>query len=325
MTTIRDIAKLTGVSVATVSRVLNNESGVGDKTRVRVKKVIEDLNYVPNQVARSLYQQKSNLIGVIIPDLKNSFYADVVTGVEHYFAKKGYHILLSFNTGSSFEKYKESLTALNQNNVSGIISSAFDISTLSKFKAPLVFFNSGTINDNIPRIISNNFHGGQLSVQALLTKKPKHVILQHGPLDLATTRERFEGALTELTEKHIEFEIQVVPDFDFITAKASARQLFDRLTTFDAVIAANDIHAMEISKEAGKRNIKIPEQFQLVGYDGSIFSELSYPIITTVDQHAEKIGRLAAEHLYSLLSGNVDTNNVLIDVALHQADSTYSL
>lgn len=121
--TIKDIARLANVSTATVSRILNNSKKVKPETRKRVMQIIQDNNYHPNQVARSLYKKKSKMIGVIAPDLSNAFYAKIIDGIQGVLQKNGYSILILFSAGSNADNYKKFINEFKQQNIDGIISS----------------------------------------------------------------------------------------------------------------------------------------------------------------------------------------------------------
>lgn len=157
--TIKDIARLANVSTATVSRILNNSKKVKPETRKRVMQIIQDNNYHPNQVARSLYKKKSKMIGVIVPDLSNAFYAKIIDGIQGVLQKNGYSILISFSAGSNADNYRKFINEFKQQNIDGIISSAFLSST--KINLPLVMYDSANIKDKVIRIASNNTKGGQ--------------------------------------------------------------------------------------------------------------------------------------------------------------------
>lgn len=304
MPTIHDIADLAGVSVATVSRVLNHTGRVSDKTRDKINAIIKQTNYVPNQAARTLYQKRSGLIGVIIPDLNNPFYAEVVTAIDATLQQSGYRILLAVNTGANQMKYDASIAAFEQNNVDGIISSDFSITPTNTPTKPLVLFNSGLIDDHINRVVVDNYSGGQLAAKTLIKARAQKVVIQHGPLSLPPVRERFEGAIAALTQAHLDYEIQLVSDFTLAAARSAAEALFTTFHDFDAVIAANDIHALTIAQQAQANQIKIPQALQIVGFDGSLYAEVSQPSLTTVDQHASTVGTTAGEFIVDLIKHN---------------------
>ena len=206
MPTIRDIAKLAGVSVATVSRIINHSGKVRPETEKKVKKVIQETHYQPNQVARTLYQKRSRMIGIVVPNLNNTFYAQVINGIESILQGHNYSALVSFITSSDETNYLEAIDNFKNNNVDGIITSAFTPPTNWKPQTPLVMYDSANIHDKIVRISSDNVKGGQESVK-LVAKNAKKVLIQHWPLSLPTIRERVEAIIKELN--HVDCKIKL--------------------------------------------------------------------------------------------------------------------
>lgn len=318
MTTIRDIAKLSGVSVATVSRIINHSGRVSETTKQKVQKVISQTHYHPNQVARTLYQKKSKMIGIIIPDLKNRFYAQIVDGIQEVIQSQGYTALISFGTSSDINKYRKTITNFENNNVDGIITSAFTISPNFNLNTPLVMYDSANIHDDVIRVVSNNSKGGKESVE-LLNKKTKKVLIQHWPLTLPTVRERIEAMELELSKLDIDYLLEETSEVD---PRISAKSALDKADQFDAIITVNDVYAAEIIKEAKKRKIKIPDDFELIGYDNNILCEYTSPTISTIDQQPKLIGQTAAHRLINLMAGDHSTENSIIDVLPIKREST---
>lgn len=319
MSTIRDIAKLAGVSVATVSRIINHSGKVSLKTRNKVEKIIQETHYQPNQVARTLYQKTSKMIGIIIPDLNNRFYAQIVDGIQKVIQKAGYTALISFGTNSDEKKYHQEINNFINNNVDGIISSAFPISNDFHLNTPLVMYDSANINDDIVRITADNKKGGKQSVD-LLEENPKRVLVQHWPLSLPTIRERVEAIIKELNKRQISYILEEASTTDpYLTVQS----VLNKSNRFDAVITVNDLYAAEIIKEARRRDLKIPSDFQLVGYDNNILCEYTYPTLSTIDQQPKLIGKTAAERLLKLIDGKSSTTNSIINVLPIKRNSTY--
>lgn len=319
MTTIRDIAKLAGVSVATVSRIINNSDKVKKETRNKVEQVIKVTHYHPNQVARTLYQKKSKMIGIIVPDLNNGFYAQIIDGIQKVLQGEKYSALISFSASSNQKKYLEFIRNFVTNNVDGIITSAFTIPTNFKIKTPLIMYDSANIQDKTVRIASDNIKGGRESVK-LLNGRAKKVLIQHWSLGLPTVRERVESIINELNKQGISYILDQVSETNSYEA---AQQVLNKVDQFDAVIAINDYYAAEIIKEAKRRGLQIPQDFQLVGYDNNILCEYTSPTISTIDQQPQLIGKTAANRLLKLIQGNKSTKNSLINVIPIKRESTY--
>lgn len=316
MTTIRDIAKLADVSTATVSRIINNSGKVKSETRAKVEQIIKDNDYHPNQVARSLYQKKSKMIGIIVPDLTNAFYAKIIDGIQDVLQEKEYSILISFSAGADVNKYNQFINEFQQNNIDGIISSAF--LTTEKPKLPLIMYDSANINDQIIRIASDNIKGGK-ECASLLQKNVKSVFIQHYSLELPTVRERLSAITQTLNERKINYQLFEIKDVDI---EQAAKDALNELDGHDAVIAVNDMYAAAIVKEARQRKLRIPEDFQLVGYDNNDLSGYTDPTISTIDQQPYLIGKTAAKRLLDLLNGDKSTENSIIDIKTIKREST---
>lgn len=318
MTTIRDIAKLANVSVATVSRIINNSGKVSKDTREKVNKIINETNYHPNQVARTLYQKRSKMIGIIVPFIENVFYARIINGIQSILQPAGYTCLISFNVGSDRKKYQKAINSFLQNNIDGIISSAFDLHD-NYYHIPLVMYDSANIDDNIVRVVSNNIKGGKESVN-LIENSTKKILIQHFPLNLPTVNERISSIINKLNEKQIDYTLQEINEDD--TYDIGAKNALKSISNYDAIITVNDIYAAHILKLAKKRNLKVPEDFQLVGYDNNELSEFTTPTLSTIDQQPELIGKTAAERLLEMINGRKTTENSLIDIKTIKRKST---
>lgn len=320
MVTVRDIAKVANVSVATVSRVINHTGRVGDDTRKRVEKIISDLNYVPNQVARSLYNKTSNLIGVILPDLGNPFYNQIISGIEDVLSQNDYQMILSVNNHADRDKYNQAITNFIQNNISGIISTNFE--NPIDIEVPLVLFDSGLITDDNIRVNSDNKYGGYLAAKALVDGGAKNIIIEHGSLSFLNLKERLDGATQYLNKKNIQYRLFEVDDFTYEAAQKNADKFLEQFNNFDGVIAANDLHAASIVEKANKIGLKVPEKFQIVGYDNSYISNLTTPGISSISQEPEKIGRATAELLLSAIDNTLNKKQIVTPVAYVKRDTT---
>ncbi|MBP2058457.1 LacI family transcriptional regulator [Lactobacillus colini] len=318
MTTIRDVAKLAGVSVATVSRILNNKNNVTEKTRQKVEQAIKQTNYSPNQVARNLYKKRSKMIGIIVPYLENSFYAEIIDGIQKILQPAGYTALISFGAESDNDKYKQFIQNFEQNNIDGIITSAFDISLDNTITVPLVMYDSANIDDNIVRIASDNISGGKSCVE-LLGNNTRHVLIQHMSLSLPTVRERIEATIKELNHRKINYTLMEVGN---PRISDDAKKAISFSPNYDAIITVNDLYAAEILKIANERNISVPQDIQIVGYDNNPISSYTNPAISTVDQHPEEIGETAANRLLKLIRGDTSSMNSITPITKIKRQST---
>ncbi|HEY8804339.1 MAG TPA: LacI family DNA-binding transcriptional regulator, partial [Clostridium sp.] len=163
MATIKDVARVAGITVTTVSRVLNNRGYISDATRKKVYDVMEELNYKPNEIARALFRKKSNILGLIIPNVSHPFFAELTNYIEYYAHKKGYNILLC-NSYQDSAKEKDYIEMLRRHQVDGIIMGSHTLETSEYMNTdlPIVAIDRN-ISDNIPYITSDNYHGGVLA------------------------------------------------------------------------------------------------------------------------------------------------------------------
>jgi LacI family transcriptional regulator len=300
MPTIKDVAREAGVSVATVSRVLNDTGYVGTDTRKKVMKAIADLNYSPNEVARSLYKRESRLIGLLLPDITNPFFPQLARGVEDELSRSGFRLLLG-NSDENTEKELDYIQTFVQNNVVGIISATnhVDYQIYNELKLPLVLLDR--TSEQYPAVYADGREGGRLAARTLIEKGAERITLVKGPSHVKPAQDRYNGALEELSRTDADFSVLSTTSYSFEEAKGWAEELFQRFPDTDGVIASNDIVGIAILHEALKLGKRIPEELQIIGYDDIPQSSLSYPTLSTIRQPAYEMGREAAQLLINLI------------------------
>ncbi|SEI01684.1 transcriptional regulator, LacI family [Halobacillus karajensis] len=296
MVTIKDVAQEAGVSVATVSRVLNNNGYVGADTRKKVMKSIAELNYSPNEVARSLYKRESRIIGLLLPDITNPFFPQLARGVEDELSRSGFRLLLG-NSDENVEKELDYIQTFVQNNVMGIITATnhVDYDIYEALNLPLVLLDR--TSEEYPAVYADGRKGGRLAAQTLIDKGAERITLVKGPAHVKPAQERFQGAIGALSEADVDFSVLSTTSYSFEEAQGWAEELFDKYVDTDGVIASNDIVGIAIIHEALKRGKKIPDELQIIGYDDIPQSRLSYPTLSTIRQPAYEMGREAAQLL----------------------------
>lgn len=298
MTTIRDVAKLAGVSVATVSRVLNESGYVSKSSQEKVNQAVKKLDYYPNEVARSLFQKKSNFIGLLLPDITNPFFPAVAKGVEDYVNRKGYSLLLG-NIENNPEKEKDYLQIFSQNNVAGVITAVQGEN--QKFnKLPMVVLDR-VDDERKYSVHSDDYLGGQLAAKAIAQRNAKKVVIMVGPTEVNGANIRLAGNEDQLKKENIEYELFQTDSYQTDYAEETAHIFFEKFSDVDSVIASNDVYAIALMKEAIKRGIKVPEDFQIIGYDDMPFSRMVYPGLSTIAQPAYEIGVKGAQLLFDIL------------------------
>ncbi len=300
MVTIKDVAREAGVSVATVSRVLNDTGYVGADTRKKVMDAIADLNYSPNEVARSLYKRESRLIGLLLPDITNPFFPQLARGVEDELSRSGFRLLLG-NSDENVQKELDYIQTFVQNNVVGIISATnhVDYQIYNEMKLPLVLLDRTT--EDYPAVYADGREGGRLAARTLIEKGAKRITLVKGPSHVKPAQDRYKGAIEELSQADVDFSVLSTTSYAFEEAQGWAEELFGKFSDTDGVIASNDIFGIAIIHEALKLGKRIPEDLQIIGYDDIPQSRLSYPTLSTIRQPAYEMGREAARLLINII------------------------
>ncbi|WP_411350009.1 LacI family DNA-binding transcriptional regulator [Paenibacillus sp. WLX2291] len=325
MTTIKDVAKHAGVSVATVSRVINETGYVHEDTRRKVEEAVRALNYTPNEVARSLYKRKSRLIGLLLPDITNPYFPQLARGVEDRMQESGLRLIFG-NSDESKEKEQDYIQTFVRNNVVGLISSTNypGSSTYRNLSIPVVFLDR--IASDSPSVYADGREGGRLAARAIVERGSHTITILQGPEHIRTAQDRFQGAAEVLSDMGIHYHVVRTGSFSFDEAEQWARELFRQFPNTDGVIASNDITATAVLHEALRLGKKVPEDVQVVGFDDIPFSSLLSPALSTIRQPAYDMGRAAAELLISLIEDHpVIQKNIQMPVQFIERQTTRSL
>ena len=326
---IKDVAKKAGVSITTVSRVLNNHPNVSEKTKTTVSNVMQELNYYPHQIARALSKKQSFLIGMLVPDCANPFFAELIKYVELQAQKHDYKLLLC-NSLNNKEKELKYIAMLEQNRVDGIImgSHTLDVDFYKDLNAPIITFDR-YIDENIPYVSGDNFHGGQLATKHLLENGCKNLLHISGALHLNTfANRRAEAFKLTCMENNISYKIIELEHtkltfdyfYDFIV-----EQVAPVLHEVDGVFCSNDLLAYALYVYCLENNIQVPHDLKIIGYDyNSFIRMLKTPRITTIAQPAEKLANALWDGLLQLIEDPKSHNvhNKVVSVHLVQGDTT---
>ncbi|OAB42386.1 LacI family DNA-binding transcriptional regulator [Paenibacillus glacialis] len=325
MTTIKDIAKIAGVSVATVSRVINESGYVNVDTRKKVEEAINVMNYSPNEVARSLYKRKSKLIGLLLPDITNPFFPQLARGVEDLLQENGYRLIFG-NSDENEDKELDYIRTFVQNNVIGVISSTNfpDSDTYHKLKIPIVFLDR-TSNES-PSVYADGREGGRIAAREIILRGSKRITILQGPAHIKPAQDRFQGAIEVLEELGMTYDVIQTSSFSYGEAGKWAKELFDKHTDTDGVIASNDIVATAILQEAHRLGKAVPQDVQIIGYDDTPLSSLLSPSLSTIRQPAYDMGREAAGLLIRLIEQDkVEDSIIQLPVSFVERETTRTI
>ncbi|WP_339263405.1 LacI family DNA-binding transcriptional regulator [Solibacillus sp. FSL W7-1472] len=310
MVNIKDVAKAANLSVATVSRYLNQNGYVSKNSSERIEQAIRELDYKPSSVARSLSKKQSNIIGLIVPDIKNPYFPELARAVEDMAWSYGYTVVLC-NSDDQMEKELLYLERLSQTYVAGLIvaTSLLDPSVYLSINTPIVALDR-IIDATVPTVTTDNQKGARLGGEYLLTNGARNLLCIGGPHGLKTADDRLTGFL-EATDKHGLAPIVITSSFDFKVAAKAIEQCLAINPQIDGIFASSDtlaIAALHIAHKLGKR---VPEELQIVGFDGIALGEMVSPPLTTVGQDLYKMGTAAATMLIEQIEGKEIKQTVL--------------
>jgi len=301
---IKDVAQKAEVSVTTVSRVLNNRGSISEKTKEKVHSAMRELNYYPNQVAVNLLKKRTQLVGLIVPDVSHTFYATEIKYIEHALYEAGYKLLLCSSEESNTRE-SEHLNMLQCNKVDGIIiaSHTLNLEAYSKVTLPVVALDR-YLGKNIPTVSSDHNQGGRFAADELIRCNCKNVvqIVGYGKVPTPSNERHicFEQTLKEggVTCRTFELPLNAFRFSEYIDF---VQKIFVEDNKIDGVFAVDNV-ICAVCKVADKLNIDIPEQLKLVGYDGTEISLMPSKTLTTIEQDIELIAETTVNTLISMIN-----------------------
>lgn len=305
--TIVEVAKKAQVSLGTVSRVINNDVHVAPETRERVSAVIQDMGYVANRQARSLKGMKTNVIGVLVPDLATSYIGEILHGIDGELALHQFELML-FTTHRAAIKEASYVANMVQGMVDGLLlvlprSPADYTGTLSRYKFPFVLIDHQGIGKPCPAVGATNWQGGYSATEYLIKLGHKRIGFITGSMDLGCSQDRLKGYQSALRTHHVSEIPELIYEGDFSQKDgyAGASVLLDLPIPPTAIFASNDVMAMGVMDAVRNRNLRIPDDISIVGFDNINQSAMVYPPLTTVHQPLEQMGRVATQMLLGIL------------------------
>lgn len=323
MRTIREIAKEAGVSIATVSRVINNKGGVNENTKKKVQKIIEELNYSPNSIAVGLNNKKSKTIALIIPDITNPYFLELAKIVERESVRKGYNLILC-NSDNDKELEKKQISMIDQKYIDGLIiaSHLFEKSYLSR-DIPVVVIDRIT-NNEFSTVTSDNYNGALLATEHLLNIGCKKIAHISGPPKVRIAEERIEGYMSRVGTKRW-FNKSYIVDGEYSLNKAFevTRMLLNKNDEIDGIFAGNDLMGVGVLKSLYSLGKKVPDDIAVIGFDGIAFSRITIPELSTIAQPIQEMALEASRILFDQIENNQRyIINKKLDVTLIEREST---
>lgn len=323
--TIKDIAATLNVSVTTVSRVMNNKpKGVSAETREKILKLAEELDYHPNKIARGLVTKRTNTIGVLLPDITNPVFPNLVRGIEDACNDSGYDLIIC-NSDNYYKKERNYIRILKEKCVDGIIYTGTvndegeNIKLLETMGIPFVVVDRIYDEKNISKVCTNSEKGIYELTKYVIENGHKNIAYISGPKTTSIHRARFLGFKNALEEKGLSVNENLVEigEYKLDSGYHCMTQLLEKKGEFTAVICENDLIAIGACEAMKDNGVKIPDEISITGYDDIYVSSLITPRLTTVYQNTYKMGEKSIEVLIEKIEGkNIEMNEVIFEPKL---------
>ncbi len=325
---IYDVAKKAGVSIVTVSKVINNSQTVRENNRQKVLQAMKELNYNPSAAARSLASGRTGTIGLLIDNLSDTFLSSALSAINEYLEDNGYFLALSLiqpnnvNTNTPFLFQQDRVDGLLI--VSPVCEEMYILDLKGK-KIPFVLLDNQKLHPSIPSVIVNNYKGGYDATRHLLELGHKRILHISGPELYMSSIDREAGYKAAMLDAGLESHIINSSEFSIAHGYEIAMQLINenKLDNFTAIFAADDYIALGVIDAFKNENIKVPADISVIGYDDQELASSFHPGLTTIRQPAKEMGRMGAEILLKIIRGEVKRyNTIKLDPNLVIREST---
>jgi len=333
MATMKDIAKLAGVSTSTVSHVINKSRYVSEEISERVNNAARELSYRPSALARSLKVNRTKTIGMLVTTSTNPFFGEVVKGVERSCYQQGYNLILC-NTEGDNERMRGSIDTLLQKRVDGLIlmCSSLEGERIDVFEQypdiPVVVMDWGPMLFTSDKIQDNSLRGGYLAAKHLIDCGHKQIGCITGPLVKHQAQMRYEGYKRALNEARLTFNADwiVESDFECEGGYDAFNRIYAKGKLPSAIFVCNDMMAMGVINAAHEKGIHIPQDLSIIGYDDIHIAKFMTPSLTTVHQPKYRLGKAAVEALLNKVEGgSTDAQVVQLEPTLVERSTVLTL
>ncbi len=329
MSSIKDVAKLAGVSVATVSRVINDKGKVKEKTRDAIEQAMIQLSYHPNAMAQSLVKSnRSKIIAVFFMSPYLPFFSELIFYIEEALSEKGYKLLL-LTSYMDEVKERKCVELVNSHLVDGLIIGSYPLIEDMLLKLPLPCVTVETaLSDKIPCVMSDDYQGGILGTRHLIAKGCRHLALITGCYDELMEKRKMHGREQGFAEvcqqagvEHRMFysEPEMIRDLDF---SVLINRVFYEYPEVDGILANSDLVAAEVVRIGVSQGYKVPERLKVVGFDGTKISRLFNPPLTAVAQNIKELAVQTVDTLIAVIEGHPYQWEKVIPVNLVERQST---
>lgn len=308
MATIYDIAKAANVSIATVSKVINNSGRISDKTRKRIMKIMDEMDYRPSVVASALTKKRTFTIGLLIPDLANPFFAEIARSVEDRAQELGFNVIIC-NTDNKAEKEEKYIELLKQKGADGIImaTAAHNHAIVKKLieqNETVAVIARDMPSLAVDAVLVDDFLGGYMAANHLMECGHQHMAVIAENLQVASSRQRVRGFRQAMEDAGLTLEERWIRESAYHVAdgKQTAAALLAEPDAPTAVFACNDLLAIGVIQAARERGMAIPRDLSVVGFDNTILATIIDPPLTTIAQPIQEMGKQVVD----LVARNID-------------------
>lgn len=320
--TIKDVAQQANVSIATVSRILNNQTGYSEATKQKVLKVIEDLGFHPNAIARGLVNKKTKTIGVLLPDVTSSFSAKLLNGIEESAHQNDYSMVVC-NTDLNGKRTLDYIKVLGEKKVDGIVFTSEILKqeyydALKALGIPVILVSTMSYRFPLPYVKVDDRQAAYHATTYLINNGHQQIAMISGDQnDEAAGVPRVEGFKQALQDHGLALneKLIVYGDFGFSSGKDAMKQLIPYVDEYTAIFAASDDMAVGALSVAYDHEIKVPDDLSIIGYDNTNIAEMAIPPLTTVAQPLKEMGKVAISKLIKMIETN---ENVSSSIMAHQ-------
>ena len=315
--TIREIAKISGYSKATISRALNNSNLVKEETKKKIDKIIKDLDYKPNIIARSLRTKKTYLIGLILGDIENSFYSRIAKGVLDAAENEEYNVVIC-NSDYNIKYENKVIKELVDRNIDGLLITTFSpdkntIKYINDNEVPFVLIDYKLDSKDINYVVNDDYEGGKIVANYLINMGHRK-IAYIGNFNLSSFKKRYEGFIDTLKENGIKgsknFIIDNIRDQSILLNIVN--ELKSSINDITAIFTPNDDLAISVIENLNLLRVKVPRDISIIGYDNIKASRFTKIPLTTVNQAKYRLGKIAFEQLFNMLGKNEYKNMKMI-------------
>jgi LacI family transcriptional regulator len=331
MATMKDIARQAGVSITTVSHVLNETRFVSEKVQNRVLQAMKELDYQPNILARGLRRGKSHTLGLIVPDVTNPYFAEIARSVEDACAAQGYGVILC-NSDSRRERQKNAVEVLASNRVGGLIlvnvgMTRREAAIFENLEIPLVMLDREIPGFPVDSIQVDNALGGRQATEHLLSLRHRHIACLGGPSQVSPSSDRVKGYVQALKDAGIEMDPDLIFRGDFTPEggyRCAQRMMARKKPLPTALFACNDLMAFGAITAFCENRLRIPEDISVVGFDDIRLASYFNPALSTVAQPRQEMGHMAVSLLLERMNQGDNTPNkqVLLKTELRVRESS---